>query len=79
MMDRYFLERKRYVKKKKMTKSLVRWFVGTKLVPGFCDVFWILGSVFGLWEVFWILGSVFGLWDMFWILESVLSLRATVI
>ena len=38
----------------------------------FWHVFWILGSVYGLWDGFldsgmclWTLGSVFGIWDVF--------------
>ena len=54
MMDCYFLERERYVKKKKNAKvTRAVGFVGTKHVPGFCDGFWILGSVFGFLDVFW--------------------------
>ena len=65
-MDCYFLERERYVKKKKKDKvTRAVGFVRTKHVPGFCDVFWVLGSVFGFWEVFRILGSVFGFWQVF--------------
>ena len=53
MMDCYFLERERYVKKKKKDKvTHAVGFVRTKHVPGFCDVFWVLGSVFGFWQVF---------------------------
>ena len=37
-------------KKDKVTRAV--GFVGTKHVPGFCDVFWVLGSVFGFWQVF---------------------------
>ena len=37
-------------KKDKVTRAV--GFVGTKHVPGFCEVFRILGSVFGFWQVF---------------------------
>ena len=45
--------RKREVREEKKNVDKVTravGFVGTKYVPGFCDVFWILGSVFGFWE-----------------------------
>ena len=46
----------------------------------FCSVGSVLDSrkCFVVWEVFWILGSVFGLGLVFWILGSVLSLWATI-
>ena len=46
----------------------------------FCSVGSVLdsGRCFVVCEVFWILGSVFGLGLVFWILRSVLSLWATI-
>ena len=59
MMDCYFLERERYVKKKKCQSHSFGGVRRTKHVPGFCDGFWILGSVFGFWDVFWPFWQVF--------------------
>ena len=62
MMDCDFLERERYVKEKKKDKvTRAVGFVGTKHVPGFCDVFWVLGSVSDSGKCFWILASVLSL------------------
>ena len=44
----------------------------------FWHVFWILGSVYGLWEVFLESGTCFGFWEVFWILGNVLFLQATI-
>ena len=53
--------RKREVREEKKNAKVTRAvrFVGTKHVPGFCDGFWILGSVFGFWDVFWPFWQVF--------------------
>ena len=67
MMDCYFLERKRYVKKKKndkVTRAVVR---RDKTRP------WILRRVLDSGKCVWTLGSVLDPGKCFWILERVLD------